>query len=234
LFGLQTEFILDEVTEDWTGENHGGEPFFYYRYECQLSRGDRVIANSFGSCNSWEKKYRYRTSDLLCPDCGKSGTVIKGRQEYGGGWLCFGKKGGCGSKWSDGSKAIEGQERGEVKNPNPSDLVNTVQKMAQKRALVATTLIAANASEFFTQDIEDMDFGVVVDAKATEVKEKPAKKEQPETNGNAVTIKDWGEYYAYAKKHIDKEEAQAYADEHGNPQKAYEAVAAMVAKTNNE
>jgi hypothetical protein len=37
------------------------------------------------------------------------------------------------------------------------NLVNTIQKMAQKRALVAATLIATSASEFFTQDVEDVD-----------------------------------------------------------------------------
>ena len=36
-------------------------------------------------------------------------------------------------------------------------MVNTIQKMAQKRALVAATLIATSASEFFTQDVEDAD-----------------------------------------------------------------------------
>jgi hypothetical protein len=36
-----------------------------------------------------------------CPECGKSKAVIKGKAEYGGGWLCFGKKGGCGAKWQD-------------------------------------------------------------------------------------------------------------------------------------
>jgi len=42
-----------------------------------------------------------------------------------------------------------------IPNPDGADVVNTVQKMAQKRALVAATLIATSASEFFTQDIED-------------------------------------------------------------------------------
>jgi hypothetical protein len=42
-----------------------------------------------------------------------------------------------------------------VPNPDIADLVNTIQKMAQKRALVAATLIATSASEFFTQDVED-------------------------------------------------------------------------------
>jgi hypothetical protein len=42
-----------------------------------------------------------------------------------------------------------------ILNPEVADLVNTIQKMAQKRALVAATLIATSASEFFTQDVED-------------------------------------------------------------------------------
>lgn len=42
-------------------------------------------------------------------------------------------------------------------NPDIADVVNTIQKMAQKRALVAATLIATSASEFFTQDVEDSD-----------------------------------------------------------------------------
>jgi hypothetical protein len=44
-----------------------------------------------------------------------------------------------------------------IPNPDVADVVNTIQKMAQKRALVAATLIATSASEFFTQDVEDAD-----------------------------------------------------------------------------
>jgi len=44
-----------------------------------------------------------------------------------------------------------------IPNPDAADVVNTIQKMAQKRALVAATLIATSASEFFTQDVEDTD-----------------------------------------------------------------------------
>ena len=44
-----------------------------------------------------------------------------------------------------------------IPNPDGADVVNTIQKMAQKRALVAATLIATSASEFFTQDVEDTD-----------------------------------------------------------------------------
>jgi hypothetical protein len=44
-----------------------------------------------------------------------------------------------------------------IPNPDVADVINTIQKMAQKRALVAATLIATSASEFFTQDVEDAD-----------------------------------------------------------------------------
>jgi hypothetical protein len=36
---------------------------------------------------------------IKCPECGESKAVIKGKAEYGGGYLCFKKKGGCGAKW---------------------------------------------------------------------------------------------------------------------------------------
>lgn len=154
-FGLTPVFISVAVEEDWTGADHKGEPFFYYRYRCELHRNGNLIATSEGSCNAWEAKYRYRKAERVCPSCGQA-TIVKGQQQYGGGWLCFKKKGGCGEKYKDGDAAIEGQEVGRVNNPDMADMVNTVQKMAQKRALVAAVLLAVNASEFYTQDIEDM------------------------------------------------------------------------------
>lgn len=39
-----------------------------------------------------------------CPKCGKVKAVIKGKPEFGGGWLCFKKKGGCGATWADGEQ----------------------------------------------------------------------------------------------------------------------------------
>ncbi|HEY0005934.1 MAG TPA: hypothetical protein VGB17_14225 [Pyrinomonadaceae bacterium] len=153
-FGLSTRFELVERIEDWSGEEHGGEPFFYYLYRCQLWRGDVLVAESDGSCNSRETKYRWRESQRLCPDC-KQAAIIKGKEEYGGGYVCFRKKGGCGAKFAVGDARIESQQVGRIANPDVADLVNTLQKMGQKRALVGTTLLAVNASEFFTQDAED-------------------------------------------------------------------------------
>jgi len=155
LFGLSPAFYLEDKTEDWTGDGHGGEPFFYFRYKCQVARGQYVMGEGEGSCNSWESKYRYRDDKAKCPRCGAA-AIIKGKEEYGGGWLCFAKRGGCGAKFKVGDTSIEGQVVGKIKNPDVADIVNTLCKMAQKRALIAAVLVAINASEFFTQDVEDM------------------------------------------------------------------------------
>jgi len=157
-FGLTNRFVPVEREQDWTGKSHNGEPFFYYWYSCQLWRGDILISEADGSCNSWESKYRYRKAERVCPNCGQS-AIIKGKTEYGGGWLCWSKKGGCGAKFRDGDTQIESQDTGRVSNPDVADQVNTILKMAQKRALVAAILIGVNASEFFTQDLEDFESG---------------------------------------------------------------------------
>jgi hypothetical protein len=155
LFGLSPRFAITNKIEDWNGRDYDDEPMFYYTYKCGLWYQDHLVAEAEGSCNSHEKKYRYRQGERKCPTCGKA-AIIKGKAEYGGGWLCFGKKGGCGAKFPDGDTAIESQQVGQVLNPDTADQVNTIQKMAQKRALIAATLLAVNASEFFTQDLDDM------------------------------------------------------------------------------
>ena len=82
------------------------------------------------------------------PVCGAA-TIIRGKAEYGGGWLCFSKKGGCGAKYSDGDFRIEGQETGRVPNPDIADVVNTILKMAKKRALIDAVLNTVGAISVF-------------------------------------------------------------------------------------
>lgn len=41
-----------------------------------------------------------RAAMRKCPVCGKE-AVIKGKDEYGGGYLCWAKQGGCGATWED-------------------------------------------------------------------------------------------------------------------------------------
>jgi len=173
-FGLTVTYEIIEKVTDWTGKEHG-EPFFYYHYKTKLLRQGLVAGEGEGSCNSWETKYRYRKSERVCPACGAE-AIIKGKAEYGGGWICFNKKGGCGAKYKEDDPAITSQPAGKVPNPDVADVVNTVQKMAQKRSLVAAVLNATNASDWFTQDVEDY----VTDASFTEVKTVDLKPRQDE------------------------------------------------------
>jgi hypothetical protein len=115
----------------------------------------RIIGQGVGSCSTMESKYRWRKAERVCPNCGKE-TIIKGKAEYGGGWICFTKKGGCGSKFNDKDPAIIGQVVDRVENPDIADQYNTVAKMAKKRAFVDAVLTCTAASGLFTQDIEDL------------------------------------------------------------------------------
>jgi hypothetical protein len=173
-FGLTKRFAVIEKVEDWRGVEHG-EPFFYYLYRCALYNGDQLIAESDGSCNSFESKYRWRKGERKCPSCGAAAIIAS---KFGpGGWFCFEKKGGCKAKFDAGDPRIESQQVGRVPNPDIADQVNTLQKMAQKRALIAATLLAVNASEFFTQDVEDMAIeGEVIEG---EVVRQPAEPRNP-------------------------------------------------------
>ncbi len=153
-FGYAPEYSFEKQIEEWTADEYG-EPLFYYTFRCTLSKDGQAIGQGIGSASTWESKYRYRNGERVCPACGKA-AIIKGREEYGGGYLCFGKKGGCGAKFGDNDRSIIDQVIGRIPNADIADVINTVQKMAQKRSYVAATLTATGLSGRFTQDMEDM------------------------------------------------------------------------------
>jgi hypothetical protein len=132
-----------------------------YSYEMRCRAVNRetntVLNEGVGSASSYESKHRYRNTFRVCPQCGKN-AIIKGKSEFGGGWVCFGKKGGCGTKWPDGAAEIEGQESGKMVNPDLADVANTVLKMAKKRAQVDCAIALARMSDIFTQDVEDLPY----------------------------------------------------------------------------
>lgn len=132
----------------------------------------RFLGAGVGSANTMETKWRFRKAEQKCPKCGKE-TIIRGKKEYGGGWLCFTKKGGCGAKFKEGDPEIENQTMGRVEHDNPADYYNTCLKMAKKRALVDAVLTVTAASDIFTQDIEEMaeNGNIVTSESKTEKKE---------------------------------------------------------------
>lgn len=128
-----------------------------YQVVCTLTHiaTGAIVSEGVGCGSTMESKHRWRGGSRLCPECGKA-AIIKGKEQFGGGWVCFGKKGGCGWKWKDGDEAIEGQSADRVENPDPADQYNTVLKMAKKRAQVDCTLTACGASDLLSQDLEDL------------------------------------------------------------------------------
>lgn len=146
-FRLAAKFVL---TETFDG------PHLTIKAECNLLHAPTgmFLGQGFGSCSTRESKYAWRKGERTCPECGKS-CIIKGKVEYGGGWLCFAKKGGCGTKFADDEASITSQQTGRIPNEDVADCYNTVLKMAIKRAHVAAILFVTCASEIFTQDVED-------------------------------------------------------------------------------
>jgi hypothetical protein len=156
--------------------------------ECRLHYMDTdgpVVGTGRGACTTWERKYRYRSEERTCPACKKAGTVIKGKEEYGGGWLCWPKKGGCNAKFRDGEPLIEEQRVGTIENPDQFDLLQTVIAMADKRAYVKAVRTTTATSDLFTQDEDqvqgdakpNMDADAMSDHKAAPKAEaKPAAK----------------------------------------------------------
>jgi len=152
IFKLVPKFTVARITRD-----NGHMDF---DCKCQLSTRDGVlIAEGEAYASTMESKYRYRNEGKICPECSKS-TIIKGKAEYGGGWLCFGKKGGCGTKWADGTeqaREFEAATSGKIENDNIADTYNTVKKMGCKRAKMSADNNAVAGTDIFTVDLEDME-----------------------------------------------------------------------------
>lgn len=250
-FGLTPTFHVIKEAEDWTGEQHGGEPFFYYWYKCKLWRGDALIAEGEGSCNSRESRYRWRWVNeadvppgldlkMLAKRPGAVSefafAVEKGETsgrygkpaEY---WQMFRDAIEAGTarqvtRTTKNSKTMSAWEIDttvyRVPNEDIASQVNTILKMAQKRALIAVTLIAVNASEFFTQDVEDLEY---IDANYRPVavptvaevemppplEPKPAPSPQPRANGKP--LRPWD---AETLRRAIREEADKYNDDMPN------------------
>jgi len=165
-----------------------------YQVKCKMTSilTGRFLGAGVGSATTMETKWRYRKAEQKCPECGKE-TIIKGKKEYGGGWLCYQKKGGCGAKFEDGDPKIENQNMGRIEHDNPADYYNTCLKMAKKRALVDAVLTVTAASDIFTQDIEEM-----VENESIEKGKESRKPEQ--SQAGVITEPQRKRFYVIAKK----------------------------------
>jgi len=59
LMGLRTEFDIVDSTRDFD------KGFFQYQVKCRVLRGDTVITEGFGSCNTMERRYRNQDAYTL-------------------------------------------------------------------------------------------------------------------------------------------------------------------------
>lgn len=135
-YGLSTEVKCTSKSEDFVRK------FFDYTYLCTVrDKSGRVLAQCEGNCCSEETKYKY----IFQPNYSVTPTKDEADQ-----WKAEkrGKQSKINGKWVWCDR---------IENPEVSTLRNTLMKMAQKRAFVGAMLLATGASEFFTQDVEDMD-----------------------------------------------------------------------------
>ncbi len=149
MFRLRPDFVQE------IQDLPGGHMKVITRCQIYHIESGQKIAEGVGIASTMESKYRWRNATQKCPACGKE-AIIKGKKEYGGGFVCYVKKGGCGAKYQDDDPAITGQVTGKVENPDIADTYNTVIKMSKKRAYVDATITACAASDIFTQDAEDI------------------------------------------------------------------------------
>lgn len=144
IFRLRPEYTIEDKVKT--------DKRIDYTIRCRLIHipTERTISEGLGCCNSSEAKYR-RPAPKICPSCGKD-TIFKSKNP-GEGYFCWAKKGGCGATYAPGDEAIDGQPSGVA---DPSDLDNTILKMACKRSYVGAVLAGTAASDFFSQDLEDL------------------------------------------------------------------------------
>ncbi len=155
LLGLTEEYTV-ETLEDWD------KPFFAYRILCALRflGTGQIVTRGLGECNSLESRYRWRwvfRSEL--DNVGASPDGLRTRM--------INTKNGRATQYRIDNEDIYSQ-------------VNTILKMAKKRALVDAALSAGRLSDIFTQDMEDLP-----DPERTPSK-KPNKAPAGKTNGQAT------------------------------------------------
>ena len=132
LLVLADHFEILDKREDWD------RPLFRYLIRCTLAdiATGKTVSTGLGECNSMESKYRYR-------------------------WLWPSDADSAGVNKETAVKRTVKTKRGMVtqyrtENEDIYSQVNTILKMAKKRALVDAALSAGRLSDIFTQDLEDL------------------------------------------------------------------------------
>lgn len=144
----------------------------------------QVVGEASATCTTMESKYRFRTGP-------KESTGMPVPKEYWNLRKTNPKKalellGGAGylPQKEDGGKWYIWEKADGLENPNIADTYNTVERISEKRALVAATLITFGVSDKFTQEPETQE---APNSGTTEAE--PAPKGKPASEGKAPTKK---------------------------------------------
>jgi len=131
LLSCADKYEIIEKLEDWD------KPLFSYKVKCQLVNitGNNIVSEGLGECNSLESKYRYRWvyENQIPRSYLKEDLTTKSLKSKSGGSFTMYR----------------------IDNDEIFSQVNTILKMAKKRALVDASLSAGRLSDLFTQDIDE-------------------------------------------------------------------------------
>ena len=120
---------------------------------CQIYACDGMLLGEASAvCSTRESKYAYRRAERVCPKCGKA-AIIAGKAEYGGGFVCWKKKDGCGANFISTDPKITSQSVGRIPNEDVPDLYNTVLRIAEKRAYIAAVRLVTGCSSIFDEEM---------------------------------------------------------------------------------
>lgn len=210
-YGLQTKTELVKEILDFD------RPYLDFTYRTTVLDGQgRTLAECEGNTNSYEPKWRYVWVAEHDVPAHLHKIELKSKQvtvsEFK---FALSKKETSGSYgkpaeyWAKFEKAIADGKAKEIQrdtkngkkpaweisttyyripNPDVIGLKNTLMKMAQKRSFVGAIMIATGASEFYTQDVEDMKEVIIEEAEYT-VQSKPV--ENPPQK-KTETVEDLG------------------------------------------
>jgi hypothetical protein len=138
IYGLAHRFLELRDVEDWQAG------FFYYSTRCVLTRraDGSFVGEGLGSANSKESKYGMRWVQGKDVPAWLDVATLPRKERP--------------SKYENGKPyTVFG-----ITNEDPYSIVNTLQKMAAKRAYVHAVLSVTRSSGLFTQDREDLPLDV--------------------------------------------------------------------------
>lgn len=127
-FRIGLEIDVEDLSKD-------EEIRYRVKAKCFHQTSGTFLGEGVGECSTGEEKYKWRNA--VCDEEFEDTPETRRRIKYGK------KKGG-------------GYYKSKQVRTEPSDVANTVLKMAKKRAQVDAALTISSASDIFTQDIEDI------------------------------------------------------------------------------